>query len=73
MLALATLAEYTGQLAACASIFQFWALPFLIYLRVVDTTTASKWVTWAIISLLLAAPLGMSRLLQTLSRSKLRD
>ncbi|KAI1103501.1 MFS general substrate transporter [Jackrogersella minutella] len=58
MLALATLAEYTGQLAACASIFQFWCLPFLIYLRVVDTTKASKWLTWGMISLLIAAPLG---------------
>ncbi|KAI5924220.1 major facilitator superfamily domain-containing protein [Camillea tinctor] len=58
MLALSTLAEYTGQLAACASIFQFWCLPFLIYLRVVDTTSASKWLTWAMISLLLAAPLA---------------
>ncbi|KAK7959101.1 retrograde regulation protein 2 [Apiospora aurea] len=58
MLALATFAEMTGQLAACASIFQFWCLPFLIYLRVVDTTHASKWLTWAMISLLLAAPLG---------------
>ncbi|KAI1091747.1 MFS general substrate transporter [Rostrohypoxylon terebratum] len=58
MIALATLAEYTGQLAACASIFQFWCLPFLIYLRVVDTTKASKWLTWGIISLLIAAPLG---------------
>ncbi|KAI0158041.1 MFS general substrate transporter [Hypoxylon sp. FL1284] len=58
MMALATLAEYTGQLAACASLFQIWCLPFLIYLRVVDTTEASKWLTWGIISLLLAAPLG---------------
>lgn len=58
MLALATLAEMTSQLAACASIFQFWCLPFLIYLRVVDTTHVSKWLTWAMISLLLAAPLG---------------
>ncbi|KAI1078755.1 MFS general substrate transporter [Whalleya microplaca] len=58
MLALATFAEYTGQLAACASMFQFWCLPFLIYLRVVDTAEASKWLTWAMISLLLAAPLG---------------
>ncbi|KAI1372804.1 MFS general substrate transporter [Hypoxylon crocopeplum] len=57
MLALATLAEYTKQLAACASIFQFWCLPFLIYLRVVDTTQVSKWLTWGMISLLLAAPL----------------
>ncbi|KAI1452391.1 MFS general substrate transporter [Annulohypoxylon moriforme] len=58
MIALATLAEYTGQLAACASIFQFWCLPFLIYLRVVDTTKSSKWLTWGMISLLIAAPLG---------------
>ncbi|KAI0876423.1 major facilitator superfamily domain-containing protein [Hypoxylon argillaceum] len=58
MLLLSTLAEVTGQLAASASLFQFWCLPFLIYLRVVDTTHASKWLTWAIISLLLAAPLA---------------
>ncbi|KAI0115668.1 major facilitator superfamily domain-containing protein [Nemania sp. FL0031] len=58
MLLLSTLAEVTGQLAASASLFQFWCLPFLIYLRVVDTTRASKWLTWAIISLLLAAPLA---------------
>ncbi|KAI0188916.1 major facilitator superfamily domain-containing protein [Xylaria flabelliformis] len=58
MLLLSTLAEVTGQLAASASLFQFWCLPFLIYLRVVDTTHASKWLTWAMISLLLAAPLA---------------
>lgn len=58
MMALSLLAEYTHQLAASASIFQFWCLPFLVYLRVVDTTKASKWLTWAMISLLLAAPLG---------------
>ncbi|KAI1847153.1 hypothetical protein JX265_011829 [Neoarthrinium moseri] len=58
MLGLATLAEVTGQLAACASILQFWSLPFLIYLRVVDTTKVSKWLTWGMTSLLLAAPLG---------------
>ncbi|KAK6062554.1 transporter [Seiridium cupressi] len=58
MLGLATLAEVTGQLAATASILQFWSLPFLIYLRVVDTTKVSKWLTWGMTSLLLAAPLG---------------
>ncbi|KAI0201230.1 major facilitator superfamily domain-containing protein [Astrocystis sublimbata] len=58
MLLLSTLAEVTGQLAATASIFQFWCIPFLIYLRVVDTARASKWLTWAMISLLLAAPLA---------------
>lgn len=58
MLGLATIAEVTGQLAATASILQFWSLPFLIYLRVVDTTKVSKWLTWGMTSLLLAAPLG---------------
>ncbi|KAI0513278.1 major facilitator superfamily domain-containing protein [Xylaria bambusicola] len=58
MMLLSILAEVTGQLAASAVIFQFWCLPFLVYLRVVDTTHASKWLTWAIISLLLAAPLA---------------
>lgn len=59
MLGLATIAELTGQLAATASVLQFWSLPFLIYLRVVDTTKVSKWLTWGMTSLLLAAPLGM--------------
>ncbi|KAI0143357.1 major facilitator superfamily domain-containing protein [Pestalotiopsis sp. NC0098] len=58
MLGLATLAEVTGQLAGTASLLQFWSLPFLIYLRVVDTTKVSKWLTWGMTSLLLAAPLG---------------
>lgn len=60
MMGLSTLAEYTGQLAATASLLQFWSLPFLIYLRVVDTTKVSKWLTWAMASLLLASPLGES-------------
>jgi hypothetical protein len=59
MIGLATLAEVTGQLAATASLLQFWSLPFLIYLRVVDTTKVSKWLTWGMTSLLLAAPLGL--------------
>ncbi|KAI4592544.1 hypothetical protein KJ359_011126 [Pestalotiopsis sp. 9143b] len=58
MLGLATLAEVSGQLAGTASLLQFWSLPFLIYLRVVDTTKVSKWLTWGMTSLLLAAPLG---------------
>jgi hypothetical protein len=58
MLGLATLAEASGQLAATASLLQFWSLPFLIYLRVVDTTKVSKWLTWGMTSLLLAGPLG---------------
>ncbi|KAI0391451.1 permease of the major facilitator superfamily [Xylariaceae sp. FL0594] len=58
MLLLSTIAEVTGQLALTASLFQFWCLPFLIYLRVVDTTHAPKWLTWAMISLLLSAPLA---------------
>ncbi|OTA99079.1 hypothetical protein M426DRAFT_68493 [Hypoxylon sp. CI-4A] len=57
MIIISSIAEYTGAFTICASIFQFWALPFLIYLRVVDTTKA-PWLTWGMISLLLAAPLA---------------
>ncbi|KAJ0270186.1 hypothetical protein CBS470a_013581 [Colletotrichum nupharicola] len=35
---------------------QFWTLPFLIYLNVVDTTEVNRWVLYTVISLLLIYP-----------------
>ena len=37
---------------------QVWAVPFLIWLYVVDITTVNKWVVWTVITLLLSFPSG---------------
>lgn len=58
MLALTYLAEYWGELTLTSGFGQIWILPFLIYLNVVNITKVSRWVVWAVISLLLAYPNG---------------
>lgn len=62
MLIITYLAEVFGELTFTAMTGQIWTLPFLVYLTVVDTSQANKWVVWAVISLLLGAPYGMSSL-----------
>lgn len=59
MLSITYLAEVTGQLTWVSILGQIWTLPFVVYLYVVDTTTANRWVVWAIVSLLLGFPNGM--------------
>jgi MFS transporter, ACS family, DAL5 transporter family protein len=49
-------AQWTGRLAFNGIIGQIWALPFLVALYALDTTTANKWTVWAIVSLLLSYP-----------------
>ncbi|KAJ5587301.1 uncharacterized protein N7459_003066 [Penicillium hispanicum] len=56
MLSITYLSEVTGNLTWVALFAQVWTLPMLIYLYVVDTTTASKWAVWAVITVLLAVP-----------------
>ncbi|KAI1412733.1 MFS general substrate transporter [Hypoxylon sp. FL1857] len=56
MLALTYTAEIFRELTFVSVIGQFWILPFLIYLNVADTAHASRWVIWAVTSLLLAYP-----------------
>ncbi|KAK3185607.1 hypothetical protein K4F52_005707 [Lecanicillium sp. MT-2017a] len=56
MLGLTYLAEYLGELTLVAVLAQIWALPFLIYTNVVDTTTINRWVVFAVITLLLGYP-----------------
>jgi len=53
-------AGWTGRLAFNGIIGQIWALPFLVALYVLDTTTENKWVVWAIVSLLLSYPTNHS-------------
>ncbi|KAI1646941.1 MFS general substrate transporter [Daldinia loculata] len=56
MLANTYAAEIFGELTFVAMIGQLWILPFLIYLNVADTASASRWVIWTVTTLLLAYP-----------------
>ncbi|KAI1456226.1 MFS general substrate transporter [Annulohypoxylon moriforme] len=56
MLALTYSAEIFKELTFVAIIGQFWILPFLIYLNVANTANVSRWVIWAVTTLLLAYP-----------------
>lgn len=49
-------AGWTGKLAFNGIIGQIWALPFLVSLYALNTTTAPRWVIWAIVTLLLSFP-----------------
>lgn len=60
MLATTYAAEAFRQLTFVALVGQFWILPFLIYLNVADTSSASRWTIWAVTTLLLGYPNGMS-------------
>ncbi|OQD81428.1 hypothetical protein PENANT_c027G07684 [Penicillium antarcticum] len=56
ILILTYVSEITKQLTLVSMIGQIWALPFVIYLYVVDITTVNKWTVWVIMTLLLAYP-----------------
>lgn len=58
MLAITYLSEIWKEIAFTAMIPQFWVLPFLVYLYVVDITATSRWAAWAVLTLLLAFPSG---------------
>ena len=60
MLGLTYVAEIWGELTFTAALGQFWLLPFLVVLNVVDITKVNKWTVWAVITLLLGYPNGMS-------------
>ncbi|KAH7011346.1 major facilitator superfamily domain-containing protein [Ilyonectria destructans] len=50
------LSELLDERALVAMISQVWALPFLVFLYVVDLTQINRWVAWAMLTLLLAYP-----------------
>ena len=56
MLALSYSAEVFGELTLHALTGQIWALPFLIYLNVVDVSQVGRWTLWAVITLLIGYP-----------------
>lgn len=58
MLGITYLGEIFQELTLVSMSGQVWALPFLIYLNVVDTSEVNRWVLYAVISLLLIYPNG---------------
>ncbi|KAH8912691.1 major facilitator superfamily transporter [Coniochaeta sp. PMI_546] len=56
MMAITYLAEIVGELTFVSLSGQIWALPFLIYLTVANTGSVSRWVIYAVTTLLLAYP-----------------
>ena len=58
MITLTYLSEKFGQLTWAAMFPQFWALPFVIYLYVVDINSINKWVAWVILTIFLSIPSG---------------
>lgn len=58
MLLLTYFAEVWGELSLTAMIGQFWVLPFIIVLYVLDINTMNQWAAWVVISLLLSYPSG---------------
>lgn len=58
MIIITYMGEITGQLAFVAAIPQIWCIPFLVWLRTVDTTTVSKWTIWGVMTVFLGSPYG---------------
>jgi hypothetical protein len=58
MLALTYVAEIWGELTLTAAFGQVWALPFVVFIYLVDITKINKWKAWGIMSLLLSYPSG---------------
>ncbi|KAL4804756.1 major facilitator superfamily domain-containing protein [Aspergillus unguis] len=56
MVLLSYTAEAAKELTFVSLFGQIWALPFLVYLYVVDINSVNKWVAWAVMTLLLAYP-----------------
>ncbi len=58
MLLLTYFAEIFGELTLTSAFGQIWALPFLVYIYLVDITKINKWQAFGIMSLLLSYPSG---------------
>jgi hypothetical protein len=61
MLGLTYGAEVWGELTYTALIGQIWALPFLVFINLVDINSINKWAAWIIITALLSFPNGKSQ------------
>jgi hypothetical protein len=58
MLALTYAGEVFGELTFISLIGEIWALPFLIFLNLVDINEINKWAAWVVFTLLLCYPSG---------------
>ncbi|TAQ86602.1 hypothetical protein B7494_g5078 [Chlorociboria aeruginascens] len=56
MLGLTYAAEVFGELTFTALIGQIWALPFLLFINLVDINGINKWLAWIIMTALLSYP-----------------
>jgi hypothetical protein len=65
MMGMTYVAEIWGELTLTAMFGQIWALPFLVYIYVVDINSINKWVAWGIMTVLLSYPSGMFTLPNT--------
>ncbi|KAL0941474.1 transporter YIL166C-like protein 1 [Colletotrichum truncatum] len=69
MMLLLWIAERTKNILAWAAFSQVWMLPFLIWLRVVDSTKVSRWVVWIVMTLMLAKPMPHPMQVNLVSRN----
>lgn len=58
LLLISYLAEKWGERSLLGLAVQIWKLPFMIYLYVVDMSTVNRWVSFAVLTLLLGSPTG---------------
>lgn len=56
MLLITYIAEIVGELTFVSLSGQIWALPFLIYMAVVDNQKINRWIMWTVTTLLLSYP-----------------
>jgi hypothetical protein len=71
MLGLTYMGEVFKELTFTALIGQIWALPFIIFINLVDINEINKWLAWIIMTALLCYPSGMTILEPSLSPSQI--
>ncbi|KAI9645120.1 hypothetical protein NHQ30_005854 [Ciborinia camelliae] len=71
MLGLTYASEVFGELTLTALIGQIWALPFIVFIYIVDINSINRWAAWFILTVLLSYPNGMLDSLTSLQIQKL--
>ncbi|PQE05226.1 phthalate transporter protein [Rutstroemia sp. NJR-2017a BBW] len=56
MLGLTYASEVFGELTLTALTGQIWALPFIIFINIIDINSINRWVAWLILTMLLSYP-----------------
>ena len=70
LLLITYLSEKWNERSFLAAAVQVWKLPFVIYLYVVDMSTVNRWVSFAVLTLLLGSPTGAFTSSHTPSNSR---